>query len=273
MNRELGLLLAHGLAQRLVVALETFDGLRQALGKHRQYPAGGGENLAPFADPAEGAAAAYELDAGPALEFLPPRDRNHAHHAGSGHMGASAGGEVEAVHFDESQRALATGLFAQRQGGRFLGRGETQADLTVCPDNAVDLVFGRGDLGRRHHAVQVDGGIRDAQVKALGARMADRLERGGEQMLSGMLLHVIEPPSPVDHASDVRARFERPVENVHKPRFLTVDHVQHHAAAQDAQVVRLPAPRGVESGGGEGHLKPAIHRRAGDDLGVELPQV
>ena len=85
-----------------------------------------------------------------------------------------------------------------------------------------------------------DGG---AQVKALGARMADRFEGRRQHVLSRVLLHVVEPARPVDDALDQGTRLQRPVDHVRDSRILAVDHIEHRAVRpgrRGRSAVRLP---------------------------------
>jgi hypothetical protein len=110
-------------------------------------------------------------------------------------------------------------------------------------------------------------------MKALGARPADRLEGRGQSVLSRVLLHVIEPARPLDDALDQRARLERTIDHVHDALILMVDHVEHRASAQGAEIVRLSAARRVEGGPGERNLEPAVPGRAGRHLRFEFGQI
>ena len=71
-------------------------------------------------------------------------------------------------------------------------------------------------------------------------------EDGGEKMLPGVLLHVIEAPVPVE-ASGHPIRVERSSENVGHAVAL-VDHVRHPHVVQGPQVERLAAGGRIERG-------------------------
>ena len=49
-------------------------------------------------------------------------------------------------------------------------------------------------------AFEIDGGALGAQVKADGLQPEELLEHGGEQVLAGVLLHVVEAARPIDGA-------------------------------------------------------------------------
>ena len=68
------------------------------------------------------------------------------------------------------------------------------------------------------------------------------LEYGGEQVLAGVLLHVVEAARPVDGAFDLRDAAERRIEHV-RDAILFVDHFDHADAGERAEV------EGLASGG------------------------
>ena len=76
-------------------------------------------------------------------------------------------------------------------------------------------------------------------------------------MLTGVLLHVIEPAGPVDDAVHRVVR-ERRVQHVQDVAVLLVDDVDDAGAAQRAGVERLPAGGRIEGGAIEDHARPAV---------------
>ena len=177
MPGELLLHSAYAAAERLVLTLQPFDRRREFCGRDRQRPVRRRERLTPLAQQRERASSAAKFHARAALEFLPASDGNHADAAGAHHVRAAAGRQIEVHDLDQPERADASRLLAQRQRCGLLGRDEPQPHLAVLPHHAVGGVFRRGDLERRHDAVQINRGRRRAQVEALGAGLARGLER------------------------------------------------------------------------------------------------
>ena len=101
-----------------------------------------------------------------------------------------------------------------------------------------------------------------------GEVFEQRLERAGQNVLPGMLLHVIETPRPVDLAGDQRALRERRCQHVDDV-VAVVDGVDDFGRSEPAGVERLAAGRGVEGGAIErsGRAARVIERAC--DSGVE----
>ena len=94
--------------------------------------------------------------------------------------------------------------------------------------------------------VQVEGGALAAEVHAHGRGAEPLGDHGREQVLAGVLLHVVEAARPVDDAGDPVAR-QRCLEDMGDAIAL-VHHVQDGDAAEPAGVERLAAGGGVEGG-------------------------
>ena len=92
----------------------------------------------------------------------------------------------------------------------------------------------------------------------------------GEDVLPGVLLHVVEPPGPVDGAGHVFANFHRLFDSVDNDAVLFVD-VGDGGAVQRAVVGRLAAALGVEGGAVQRHQIPVFARLTGQDRGGERP--
>jgi hypothetical protein len=118
----------------------------------------------------------------------------------------------------------------------------------------------------------VDGGVVGAEMERDGAEMEQLFERGREQMLAVVLLHVVEPPDPVDLALHGVA-VERPRKQVPDgPVVIGLD--VHHGYRIELPVVsRLAAAFGVEGRPVEGHGRVSFPIRPGDDGGGEGGEV
>src|SRR6476660_4508509 len=88
-------------------------------------------------------------------------------------------------------------------------------------------------------------------------------------MLSGVLLHVIEPPAPINLSNDQGADPERLVGDMHDVAVVVIEHVGHLCAAKCAGVERLATRCRVERGSIENDTVLSLIRTACDHSGVE----
>ena len=85
-------------------------------------------------------------------------------------------------------------------------------------------------------------------------------------MLPGVLLHVVEPPGPIDDARHVFANFHRFFDRVDNDTVPLMD-VGDGGAVQCAVVRGLAAALGVEGGAVQCHQKAGFPRLTGQDRG------
>ena len=158
--------------------------------------------------------------------------------AGGADVGAAAGAAVEPVDGDDAQRAFALGGFAQSLG--FGGVLKANGHGPVLVDDFVGAALGfENGAGVDGGAFDVDGRAFRAEVKADGSKSEQLFEDGGEEVLAGVLLHVVEAAVPVDGAID-GAGVERRGEAV-RDAVVLVDDVEDRDAADRAGVERLAA--------------------------------
>ena len=106
------------------------------------------------------------------------------------------------VDGDDAQRALALGRLAQPAALGGILESQRRAGGFRRPPGW------RGARPRPRRAAssappsEIDGGALGAQVEADGAQCEQFLENGGEQVLAGVLLHVVEAAGPIDGAFD-----------------------------------------------------------------------
>ncbi len=121
-------------------------------------------------------------------------------------MGSAAGAAVQALDGDDAQ-----GAFARRRAcaARALPRRfRIDRHGPVFADDFVGAALGFASVRGVHGAAfQIDGGAFGAQVEADGAQAEALLEDRREQVLAGVLLHVVEAAGPIDGAID-RAGFD-----------------------------------------------------------------
>jgi len=121
--------------------------------------------------------------------------------SGAPHVRAAACAAVEALYRDNTQNTGALGGLAQVAclGGIL----EVDADRPVFEDCLVGAPLGveqRGRVERRD--IEVDGGTFLAQVEADRGQPEPGGEDGRKQVLSTVLLHVVEAAVPLDPALD-----------------------------------------------------------------------
>ena len=152
-------------------------------------------------------------------------------------------------------------------------RDEPDAYLVVFPQHRVDRVFDPRDLIGRQFLVEIDrrSGRAEVEADSSGARLA--LEDRGQQMLAGVLLHVIEAPGPVNMAAHARVDLELAVHKMANRAVLLVEHVDDLRLSKGPDVERLAAGRRVERRAIEHDLPAVVLRRCFADDGVELDQV
>ena len=113
-----------------------------------------------------------------------------------------------------------------------------------------------------------------AEVKALGPRAGEPVERRREHVLAGVLLHVLEAARPVDRARGTRSlaaasRFD----HVQDRAVVPIDDVDDARAAERAGVERLAAGCRIERGAVEHDGRRPSCAPTPTICGVELGQV
>ena len=110
-------------------------------------------------------------------------------------------------------------------------------------------------------------------MKALGPDAEQRVESRGQHVLARVLLHVVEPARPVDHAADRRPVVERRVQDMEETVFVVVDHLRYRNPAERAGIERLAAGCRVERGAIETTAGRPSNARRGDHSRVEFARV
>ncbi len=144
-------------------------------------------------------------------------------------MRPAASAPVESLDRDDPQRAAAFGRFTQAEVGRGVlerdhDRPRLGADFRAAffrPIKPLGLDRGGGHFDGGCHGTHVEADCRDVEQLNQDSR---------EQMLAGVLLHVIEPARPIDLALDFFAA-QGCVQNVSDPVFFVHDLANGDAAA------------------------------------------
>ena len=129
---------------------------------------------------------------------------------GAADVGASAGVQVEVADVDEAQLFADGGRnLADSHGARFVGSGEANLDGTVFGDDFVRQPLGGFNLlwvdllGR-----EIDGAVVVAHVKRHGREAVELFEGCREDVLAGVLLHVIATAVGIDFATNRYPRLQ-----------------------------------------------------------------
>ena len=148
--------------------------------------------------------AAGKFDPDVVLAFLPTPNLQQADFAGLADMGATAGAAVAVRdRYEADLLEFRAGRFTQRVGGQFGGLDEFRLDRPIGEDHGIGGVLNvPGLLGRqsRQRHVDLDGG--GAEMEADIFRLVLGEKDAGQDVFAGVLLHVVEPPLPVDFADD-----------------------------------------------------------------------
>ena len=159
---------------------------------------------------ANGAEAADECDANAAADFFGCSEEQAADLAGRAKVGSAAGIAVDAFDLDKADVAGALRELAQLAGGEhgfgFGAGGVAHGNGAVFGDDLVAQAFDAFEaVGRDGAAGKVDGRDRFSEVEGDGGGVQLTQKSGGEQVLAGVLLHVVEAALPVDVAFDFGA--------------------------------------------------------------------
>ena len=161
------------------------------------------------------------------------------------------------MNVDDAKLVSVSGWkFAEAKLPCFFAVHEADIDRTILEDDFVCEALCCFDLtsGQRR-SVEIDGAVVVGHVEGNGVQVVKADEGGGEDMLSGVLLHVIATAGGVNLAADARSGreiFDRSFEVVDDSAIFSVDDfgdAESFGAGFDrAGVENLPAAGGVEGG-------------------------
>ena len=222
------------------------------------------------------AAAAPELEALATLEPLPRRHHDRADPASAPDVSPATGRQIESLDVDQPERPAARRLLAQGQPRRFLRVREADGHRPILPNDAVRFGLRGGDLRRRHLAREVDRRHFPAEVKADGADAEQLVEGGRENVLAGVLLHVVEPALPVDGAMHHLSGFGvqgSGFDHMRDRSVLFVDDIDDAQRGEAAGVEGLAAGGGIERGAVERDEQAVVAAIDAHDRRVKLPEI
>ena len=199
-------------------------------------------------------------------------DFDQADLGGAAQVGAATGGAVEIGDVHYAKRPLDLGRAAQRQRGQFGGVHEASRQGVIVGDDPVGQQLGGGQLvGGDVGAVEVNGAGLGAQVEADGFGGEGADAGLGEDVLAGVLLHVVEAAGPVQAPVDFTGG-QFGGQQVERAFVGRLD-VQDGDVVEVAEVAGLAAALRVEGGAVEDHGGLAIYLQALHNASTKLAQI
>src|SRR5271170_2612443 len=161
-------------------------------------------------------------------------------------MRASARLPVGALDLDGAEDTLAVNLLANACGRQLFGGAEAHGDDAILEDQFIRAALSfvqvsRNDRGR----IEVDCADFAAKMERHRLKPEQLDKNGGEQMLAGMLLHVIEPARPVDLAAH-RAVRHGGGGVMHYAVIFRICDLDYRDSRERPEIVRLPSRRRVK---------------------------
>ena len=115
-------------------------------------------------------------------------------------MGPAAGRQIEPVNVNHTQHACSCGFLSERQRRALVGIRKLDRHRAVLPHDPVGLGFGRRNGFSRELDGEIDRRRGVSKVKADRARLVKMIACRRQDVLSAVLLHVVETARPVDVA-------------------------------------------------------------------------
>ena len=161
-------------------------------------------------------------------------------------MGSATGLQIGGFDFDGAQDTVVVDFLANAEFRQLIRSAVADRDGAVLKNNLIcrALCPFQNFFGR-FGAAQIDGANLGSEME--GNRRASEafLKHGGEEMLAGVLLHVVEAARPVDAALRF-AGIQRSINDVDDFIFVLA-HVQNIGVAKFPEVVRLAAGTRIKS--------------------------
>ncbi len=165
--------------------------------------------------------------------------------AGALHVRSAAGLEIGAFDLDGAQDSAAVHFLAYPNLRKLFRSAVSHGYGTIFEDHPVHgALCTLADCVGRLGTVEIDRGDFAAEMKRDGGQSEALLKNRGEEVLPGVLLHVVEAAVPIDAALD-GSEFERTIEHVHD-LVSFVAHVEDFCCSKEPQIMRLAARGWIE---------------------------
>ena len=205
--------------------------------------------------------------------------------ASPGQMGSAAGLTVESFDLDRTQDTFALDGLADAGFGQFLRSAKPHGHFAVLKNDFVGAALRVFQLARsQRRRFEIDGGSKAPEMERFGLEAKKFDERGGKQMLAGVLLHVIDPARPIDLALNranrkcgggvvhhvVRHTCWRRDRRSWRRAERQIRDFQDFDFAETAEVVGLAAGSGVERRAVQNNFPAVAFTLAGNDVRLEF---
>ena len=167
--------------------------------------------------------------------------------AGALDVSAAAGLQIGRLYFDGTEDAVPFDFFSHAKLRQLVRGSVTDVDRAILEDNLIcgPLCAFKNFLCR-FGATQVNGAYFASQMEGNRGQPEAFLKDGRQQMLAGVLLHVVETAGPVDAALDL-AEFHGSINDV-EDSVLGIADIDYVGITQLAEIVRLATGRRIEGG-------------------------
>ena len=182
-------------------------------------------------------------------------------------MCSATSAAIQVMNGNDSNDTFPLGWLAKPEILR--GILEPYRHRTVLENNFVGPALGFADLRGFKRAGYVDGARIDTQMKAHRVGIEQLDEHGGQKMLSGVLLHMIKAPLPIDHAGDFVSLDRRSY--LMRDPAVFIHYFRYVGSAQLPEVEGLAARRRIEGRAIE--INPAPIGARAHDPGPKFSQV
>ena len=188
---------------------------------------------------------------------------------GALHMGAAAGTDVASRNRHDPHRPGQLLFAPVFHGVQLILFRIYSGYLQILPDHSIGLFFNGHQIPPLQNSVEIDGHLIGPHMKAHVVIAEPLVDQAGYQVLSRVLLHMLESPVPVDDASDHLAHRQRAVRIVDHLAVLFMD-IRYPDISQEPCIRRLAAALRVKRRGREGDLPSLFPLLAGKDLGFKF---
>src|SRR3989454_7089834 len=137
--------------------------------------------------------AADKFDAPILADFRTAADEEHADLPGALDVGAAAGLQIGRLYFDGTEDAVPVDFFSHADSCQLLCGAVADVHRPVFKDNLIcGPLRTLEDSFGRFRAPQIDGAQFASEMERNRGQAEAFLKHGGQQMLTGVLLHVVE---------------------------------------------------------------------------------
>ena len=187
-------------------------------------------------------------------------------------MGAAAGAAVASRNIDDTDFPREFLFAAIVHCLQFFRGRKENIHRNVGVDGVVYLLFDREEFVRRNDAVKIDGDDVLVHMETYVVKTVLLMNEAGNDVFSGVVLHVVVAAGPVEYAFDGAADREGLVRAVNDDARNAL-HVRNDCVAEFAVIGGLTAPFRIKRRVGEHDFKAVFSFGAGHDIGRKFAGV